>query len=99
MFYIYFLYSINAGKYYTGCTSDVQNRLVQHNNAIQNSYTSKYRPWELKASFPVSNNKFEALKIEKFIKNQKSKVFIEKLIDKSDDLDYIQSLIRNVLAK
>jgi len=51
-----------------------------HNNPIDNKYTSKHLPWELKKSFEVGHNKTVALKMERKIKNMKSRKFIEKLL-------------------
>ena len=87
MFYIYILYSASSGKYYIGSTNDVGRRLIEHNELSENSYTSKYRPWELKASFNVGDSRTVALKIERHIKNQKSRSYIENIIlRKSIDL-------------
>ena len=53
--------------------------MYQHNNSDTNSYTSKYRPWELVALYQT-NDKSYIKKCERFIKRQKSKLFIQKLI-------------------
>ena len=100
MFYIYILYSTKAGKYYVGVTSDVLRRLEEHNNPIKpGKFTAKHLPWELMASFECTKSRGDALKIEKFIKNQKSKIFIEKLISEKVNPEYFQNLIINVLKK
>ena len=80
MFYIYILYSRSANKYYIGSTGDYQRRLSEHNATERNTYTSKYRPWELAAVFECGDNLSQAIRIERFIKKQKSRAFIEKLI-------------------
>jgi putative endonuclease len=36
------------------------------------SFTSKYRPWTLKVVFKCGTTEKEAMRMEKFIKNQKS---------------------------
>ena len=98
MFCVYVLYSKSADRYYLGHTPDVHKRLFEHNNPSRpDKYTAKYLPWELVAYFPVSESRGEAMVIEKFIKKQKSRHFIEDLIIHKDDNDFIQSLIRNVL--
>jgi putative endonuclease len=74
MFYIYILYSPGADKYYVGHTDDVDRRLQEHNELSDQSYTSKYRPWELKISLPIGVDRGLALKIEKHIKRQKSRI-------------------------
>lgn len=77
MFFIYFLYSHKADKYYIGQTNDVVRRLKEHNNPQTNSkYTAKYIPLEIKLQFPVSDNHAQALLVERFIKNQKSRKFV-----------------------
>ena len=81
MFYIYVLHSESFDKYYVGYTNDIQRRLEEHNTSIFNTYTHKYRPWKLATLFAVSDNKSEALKIERFIKDQKSRTLLIRLID------------------
>ncbi len=98
MFYIYILISKKSGKYYVGSTSDVYRRLEEHNNPLVFSkFTAKYLPWELKVFFEVSANRGEAMIVERFIKNQKSKIFLEKLIAEKENQDFISALIENIL--
>ena len=66
-----------------GYSNDPQRRLVEHNNSPHNTYTSKYRPWILKAYFMCSESEGEAMRIERFIKEQKSRKLLEKLCDPS----------------
>ncbi|MEM7372502.1 MAG: hypothetical protein AAF587_28035, partial [Bacteroidota bacterium] len=44
-------------------------------------FTFKHRPWELKLSFVAGNSRAEAMKIERYIKRQKSRQFIQALIE------------------
>lgn len=81
MFYIYIIYSNTAEKFYVGHSDNPWDRLVQHNENDGDKYTGKYQNWELKAVFEVSENKEDALSIEKFIKRQKSKKLLLKLIE------------------
>ena len=81
MYYIYVIYSSSADKYYVGYTDDPQRRLTEHNSIPFNTYTSKHRPWVLKAAFACSDDIKIARRIEKFIKNQRSRKLIEQLID------------------
>jgi len=100
MFYIYILYSLKANKYYVGFTSDVNRRLEEHNDTSRvNKYTSKYHPWELVMYFEVSQNRGEALIIERFIKKQKSRVFLEKLISQKENTEYFISLVKDILVR
>ncbi|MBS3737377.1 MAG: GIY-YIG nuclease family protein [Psychroflexus sp.] len=80
MFYIYIIYSKKHDKYYIGSTQNPWKRIDKHNTSVFNTFTSKYRPWELKAVFEAGTQRGEAEKIEKFIKKQKSKVLLQKLI-------------------
>jgi len=81
MFYIYILYSERSNIYYTGYTSDFVRRLLEHNSSIGVTFTSKHRPWMLKAVFSCSEVEAEAIRIERFIKKQKSKNLIERMIE------------------
>ena len=81
MFYVYIIYSKAFDKYYIGSSSDPWKRIETHNGSKSNTYTSKYRPWELAVVFEAGKTRSEAEKVEKFIKNQKSKTLILKLIN------------------
>jgi putative endonuclease len=81
MFYIYIIYSNTAEKFYVGHSENPWDRLVQHNENEGDKYTGKYQNWELKAVFQVSENRGDAILIEKFIKRQKSKKLLLKLIE------------------
>jgi len=80
MFYIYILYSDSADKFYVGHSSDPWQRLQQHLNNTGDKYTGSYKDWRITAVFEASIDKGEAMKIEKFIKKQKSRKLIEKMI-------------------
>ena len=80
MFYLYILFSSRANKYYVGHSQDPWKRLIQHNENSGAKFTGKYSGWDLVAVFEVSINRGDADKIEKFIKRQKSRILIEKLI-------------------
>jgi putative endonuclease len=100
MFYVYILYNVEYDHFYIGHTDDVDRRLEEHNHPVENTkYTSKYLPWELKLAFPVSSKRGDAISVEKFIKNQKSKIFLNKLIAEKNNDTYFTSLINNVLQR
>ena len=81
MYYIYILLSTSSDLYYVGYTNDYARRFKEHNEQDTfNTFTSKHRPWVLKAIFECGHLEKEAIKIERFIKKQKSRVFLEKLI-------------------
>jgi len=81
IYYIYILYSSIADKYYVGYSDDPHRRLTEHNTMFINAVSSEYRPWALKAIFQCGPIEADAIKMEHFIKKQKSRAFIEKLID------------------
>ena len=81
LYYIYILYSQTSDLYYVGYTNNYQRRLRQHNESEKNTYTSKHRPWFIKAIFECGNNEADAIRLEKFIKKQKSKIFLQRFID------------------
>ena len=85
-FYCYILYSNSINKYYVGYTADdLQIRLNKH-NSNHKGFTGKIRDWRL-VYHEVFVNKTDALKREKYIKKQKSRSFIEKLIAGSEHPD------------
>jgi predicted GIY-YIG superfamily endonuclease len=61
------------GFHYVGCTTDVLRRLRQHNGEIVGGgkYTSKHRPWELRAVYGPYADQSEALKAERALKHGK----------------------------
>jgi putative endonuclease len=80
-FYIYILYSETSNIYYVGYTNNFERRLEEHNSSQHLTFTSKHRPWILKAVFSCGNDETFAIKVERFIKKQKSRKLIEKLIE------------------
>jgi putative endonuclease len=81
MYYIYFLYSEAADKYYVGHSQAPLKRLEQHLSNTGDKYTGSYVDWKLKAVFEVSLIRGDADKIEKFIKRQKSRNLLERMLD------------------
>jgi len=65
--------------YYVGYTSDPRSRLIEHNTNPHNTFTSKHRPWTMKALFECGWSESHAVIIERFIKKQKSRKLIELL--------------------
>ena len=61
-------------------TNDPTRRLEEHNNVNKNSFTSKVRPWIMKACFERSESRGLARKVENYIKRMKSRKLIENLI-------------------
>jgi putative endonuclease len=82
MFYIYILYATKYDKFYIGYTNNYRLRIQQHNHQQYfNTFTSKYRPWELAAVFECGTEEGEAIKLERFIKKQKSRKLLLQLTD------------------
>jgi putative endonuclease len=95
MFYIYIIYSTTSDKYYVGYSSDPWKRLMEHNTSLKTTFTSKHRPWVLKAIFQVSAEEAAAIRIERFIKKQKSRKLMEKLCDSNTILTgFLIQLVR-----
>ena len=78
MFYIYILQSQISDITYIGYSEDPWGRLIQHNTKEEGTFSSKHRPWRLKAVLEAGT-KSNAIICERFIKKQKSKKLIEKL--------------------
>jgi putative endonuclease len=74
------LRSKNWGKYYIGCTDNIEIRLLEHNSG-RSKYTRSFMPWELKYTESYETLS-EARVREKQIKGWKNRVAIEKLINK-----------------
>jgi putative endonuclease len=77
-YHVYILQSLSDGSYYIGYSKDLNKRFLQHNRA-KTGYSAKKIPWELVYS-EAFNLKSAAIIRERFLKNQKSRDFIRKLI-------------------
>lgn len=83
-----------ADKYYVGHTSDVEVRLSQHLQNDSSKYTGKYKDWELKGVFYVSEERAEAMRLQKYIKKQKSRKLIERIIESEKLEGELAQLVR-----
>ena len=77
-YFVYIIYNKVADKYYIGQTYDLEKRISEHNSGVS-KYTAKYSGgWKI-----VYNEKFStranAMRREKFLKNQKNKNFYKRL--------------------
>ncbi|TXB61877.1 GIY-YIG nuclease family protein [Phaeodactylibacter luteus] len=88
MFYTYILYSPSADRYYIGHTQDLALRLRFHNELGEGTYTSKHRPWELSCTVELQSRS-AAFRLEQYIKQRKSRAFIEQFISVSSYRSYI----------
>ena len=93
MYFIYIIYSKSSDIYYVGYSGDVNQRLKQHNELAEGTFTSKHRPWILKAVFSCGDRAV-TMRAEKFIKKQKSKSFIEALINGVSLTGILSHLVR-----
>jgi len=91
MYFLYILYSPAFDKFYTGISHDPYKRLLEHNSSPYNTFTSKYRPWELFLFFEAGTTLSAALKLEKKLKKQKNRHFYFKLKDPSFRENFIRS--------
>ncbi len=80
MFYVYIIYNEQADKFYIGHSVDPWRRLEQHNQNDGDKFTGKHNNWVLCAVFSAGESRGDAMKMEAFIKGQKSKTLIKKLI-------------------
>ncbi|WP_297694928.1 GIY-YIG nuclease family protein, partial [uncultured Eudoraea sp.] len=78
MFFVYIIESAVDNSFYIGQTKDLIKRVTYHNEGLS-KYTSKKIPWKLVYS-EVFNTRTEAIKRERFLKNQKNRTFYKRLI-------------------
>jgi putative endonuclease len=64
--YVYILKSLKDGKFYTGCTADIEKRLAQHNNGRVRS-TKTRRPLKL-VYWETFATRSEAMRRERCLK-------------------------------
>jgi len=84
MFTVYVLYSPAFNKIYIGFTSDMENRLLSHNQLATKGHTLKYRPWVIGYT-EVFDTKTEAIKREKQLKSALGRKFVWDIIHKKLD--------------
>ncbi len=76
-YYVYILQSINhADKIYIGYTTNLKTRVPKHNEG-GSTYTSLYKPWELKNAISFKD-KSKALAFEKYLKSHSGRAFLRK---------------------
>ena len=77
----YILYSERIDVYYVGSTSNLEDRLIRHNSG-RSTYTKRGIPWAVvyRKEYETKSESYQA---ELYIKSQKSRKCIEKLIGKS----------------
>ena len=76
-YYVYVLQSVSfEGKYYTGFTTDIEKRLIKHNNG-EVPHTSKYKLCRIKNIISFAD-KGKALAFEKYLKSHSGRAFAKK---------------------
>ena len=78
MCYLYILYSKSIDRYYIGITIELETRLSRHNQG-GSKYTKRGVPWTL-VHTETYDNKSDAMERESYLKKQKSRKLIEKII-------------------
>ncbi len=79
--FLYILRSETTGRFYVGQTRDLQERLVYHNANYSRELKNR-GPWKLVYSEEYASRS-EAVCRERYIKRQKSRQFIERLVSAS----------------
>ncbi len=75
MWYVYIL-KCSDNTYYTGCTSDLDDRLHRHSKG-ENIYTKVRLPVNL-IGYTAFNDKYKAFAFEKYLKSGSGKAFAKK---------------------
>jgi predicted GIY-YIG superfamily endonuclease len=74
--WIVYILKCKDGTYYTGCTSDMPDRLSRHQKG-EVRYTSSRLPVELIVTISF-NDKYKAYNFEKYLKSGSGKAFMNK---------------------
>ena len=77
-FYVYIIYNIKHDKFYIGQTYSLKKRIFEHKNGLS-KYTSKFDGEWIFVYKEKYGARAEAMKREKFLKNQKNNNFYKKL--------------------
>ena len=79
--HVYILQNLSTGRYYIGQTKDLQARLDYHNSNYSLALRNR-GPWKLVYSEPYAT-RGEAVRRERYIKSQKDRAYIERLLSAS----------------
>ncbi|OGV52895.1 MAG: excinuclease ABC subunit C [Lentisphaerae bacterium GWF2_44_16] len=75
--YVYILVdTATESHHYTGCTQDLQKRLLKHNSG-EVPHTSKHRPWKIQTAVSF-DSKEKAYAFEKYLKTHSGRAFAVK---------------------
>ncbi len=86
---VYILYSVKLDKFYIGFSENFNQRLEIHNDEANEKWSKNGAPWEEFLVIECSS-KTQGLKMEKYIKKQKSKKYILSL---KENLHYRENLL------
>jgi putative endonuclease len=75
MYTVYVLYSERFSKIYVGFTSNLEQRIISHNELGKKGWTIKFRPW-IVVHFEQFDLKSDAMKREKELKTATGRSFI-----------------------
>jgi len=65
-----------AGRFYTGVTDDIQNRVIEHNDG-KSLHTAKFRPWVLRAAISFADES-KAHAFERYLKTGSGRTFTKR---------------------
>lgn len=67
----------NPDRFYIGYTTNLENRMEEHENPKASAYTKQYAPWELE-TYVTFKDKYLAQKFEVYLKNHSGRDFLRK---------------------
>jgi len=79
MYTTYVLYSEKYDKIYIGFTSDLERRLLSHNELSTKGWTVRFRPWRLLYKEEYES-KSDAMRRERELKSYQGRQFIRQLL-------------------
>ena len=79
-YYVYIIFSETINRYYVGVAQDLTTRIQNHNSSYYRGrhYTKQADDWLLFHFISCSSYQ-QAIKIEKYIKKMKSRIYIQNL--------------------
>ncbi len=86
-YFLYILYSGTIDQYYVGISHNPEMRISYHNSSNK-GWTKRGRPWEL-VFLKIFPNRVKAQKWENWIKKQRSRILIKKIIKNQFSWDKI----------
>ena len=76
MYYVYLLESLSNSRRYVGLTSDLKQRVRQH-NAGHSPHTSSFRPWKLRTHVAF-DSQTKAKAFERYLKSGSGHAFAKR---------------------